>query len=179
MVDVLHVVYAIESIDVYGLDDHDLFRRSNREMNIQNAISMSVGILYIIPIILYFLTKQSIHIKGWVGLLGTLGLSEMLKSDFIKESNPRPRGARDCNLFCNNGDQSGRPGMPSGHSSTVAYFTSFYYQQTSNPWIKCGLIAYAGLVMLSRYLKRCHSLQQIAAGTVLGIAMSTLTYKLS
>ena len=175
----LHVVYAIESIDVYGLDDHDLFRRSNREMNIQNAISMSVGILYIIPIILYFLTKQSIHIKGWVGLLGTLGLSEMLKSDFIKESNPRPRGARDCNLFCNNGDQSGRPGMPSGHSSTVAYFTSFYYQQTSNPWIKCGLIAYAGLVMLSRYLKRCHSLQQIAAGTVLGIAMSTLTYKLS
>ena len=177
--DVLHVVYAIESIDVYGLDDHDLFRRSNREMNIQNAISMSVGILYIIPIILYFLTKQSIHIKGWVGLLGTLGLSEMLKSDFIKESNPRPRGARDCNLFCNNGDQSGRPGMPSGHSSTVAYFTSFYYQQTSNPWIKCGLIAYAGLVMLSRYLKRCHSLQQIAAGTVLGIAMSTLTYKLS
>jgi len=176
---VLHVVYAIESIDVYGLDDHDLFRRSNREMNIQNAISMSVGILYIIPIILYFLTKQSIHIKGWVGLLGTLGLSEMLKSDFIKESNPRPRGARDCNLFCNNGDQSGRPGMPSGHSSTVAYFTSFYYQQTSNPWIKCGLIAYAGLVMLSRYLKRCHSLQQIAAGTVLGIAMSTLTYKLS
>lgn len=175
----MHVVYAIESIDVYGLDDHDLFRRSNREMNIQNAISMSVGILYIIPIILYFLTKQSIHIKGWVGLLGTLGLSEMLKSDFIKESNPRPRGARDCNLFCNNGDQSGRPGMPSGHSSTVAYFTSFYYQQTSNPWIKCGLIAYAGLVMLSRYLKRCHSLQQIAAGTVLGIAMSTLTYKLS
>lgn len=147
-------------------------------MDFQDYISMSVGLFYIIPLILYILTNQTFHLKGWLGLLSTLGISEMLKNDFIKESNPRPKGARNCNLLCNDGNQEGRPGMPSGHSSTVVYFTSFYYQHTTNPWIKGLLVLYALLVMTSRYLKRCHSLSQIAAGSMLGLFMNWLVVRM-
>ena len=139
---------------------------------------MSVALFYIIPLFLYAFTNQTFHLKGWLGLLSTLGLSEMLKNDFVKGSNPRPKGARNCNLLCNDGNQEGKPGMPSGHSSTVTFFTSFYYQQTSNPWIKGLLVVYAILVMASRYIKRCHSLQQIGAGSMLGLFMSWLVVRM-
>lgn len=147
-------------------------------MDLQDWISSSVALFYIIPLILYLFTNQTFHLKGWLGLLSTLGLSEMLKNDFVKESNPRPKGARNCNLLCNDGNQEGKPGMPSGHSSTVTFFTSFYYQQTSNPWIKGFLVVYAILVMASRYIKRCHSLQQIGAGSMLGFFMSWLVVRM-
>jgi membrane-associated phospholipid phosphatase len=133
---------------------------------------MSVGILYVIPFILYWLTGQTIHLKGWVGLMGTLGLSHMLKVDVIKEASPRPKGARDCDLLCMDGNQEGKPGMPSGHSSAATFFSAFYYQQTSNPWIKGLLVMYTLLVMTSRYLKRCHSLSQITAGGLVGLLMN-------
>jgi membrane-associated phospholipid phosphatase len=139
-------------------------------MDLQNAISMSIGIIYFIPIVLYFITRQHIHLKALYGLFGTLGLSEMLKKDFIKEMGPRPKGAKHCNLLCNDGNQEGKPGMPSGHSSTVTFFSAFYYQQTNNIWIKAGLILYAFLMMLSRYLKYCHSLPQIICGALLGLS---------
>jgi membrane-associated phospholipid phosphatase len=62
--------------------------------------------------------------------------------------------------------------MPSSHSSSVAFFSGFYYQQTDNKFIKGGLIIYAGLVMISRYLKKCHTISQIIVGALLGVSLS-------
>jgi len=148
-------------------------------MSIPQAISMSIFILYIIPICLYFYTKDPIHIKAFIGLLGTNILSEFIKHFCIKDSNPRPEGAADCNLLCNNGNQEGKPGMPSSHSATTAFFTSFYYQQTNNGFIHSGLIGYNILMMMSRYLMKCHTIPQIVVGTLLGIGISLgVTYHL-
>ena len=147
-------------------------------MNLQDLISMSVGILYVIPFILYGMTHQTIHLKGWLGLMGTLGVSHMLKVDVVKEASPRPKGARDCDLLCMDGNQEGKPGMPSGHSSAATFFSAFYYQQTSNPWIKGALVLYTLLVMTSRYLKKCHSLSQITAGGLVGLLMNYLVQTL-
>jgi membrane-associated phospholipid phosphatase len=139
---------------------------------VQDLISMSAALLYAVPVIGYMLSGNLIHIKAFLGLFATMGLGESIKYFIIKELSPRPKGAYDCNLWCNDGSQEGKPGMPSGHSSQATFFASFYYDQTGNEWIRAGLVLYALLVMISRYLKRCHTIPQIAAGALLGWTMS-------
>jgi len=135
-------------------------------------ISMSAALLYVVPIIGYIVNNNYIHIKALLGLLATTGIGEFIKHYIIKEGSPRPKGAKDCNLWCNDGKQDGRPGMPSGHSSQVTFFASYYYGQTKNEWIRAGLIVYALLVMFSRYEKHCHTVPQILAGALLGFIIS-------
>lgn len=141
-------------------------------MGLQDLISLSAALLYVVPVIGYVLSGNFIHIKAILGLFVTMGLGESIKYYIIKDLSPRPKGAYDCNLWCNDGVQEGKPGMPSGHSSQATFFASFYYDQTNNEWIRSSLILYALLVMTSRYLKRCHTLPQIATGALLGWSMS-------
>jgi len=136
-----------------------------------DLISMSVGILYFIPLIFYIITKNPVHLKAFVGAGSTTIISETLKK-LIGKISPRPYGAKNCNLQCDDGNQSGQPGMPSSHSATVAFFSAFYFQETNNIFVKAALIGYAGLVMTSRYVKRCHSIPQIVGGTILGVSLS-------
>jgi membrane-associated phospholipid phosphatase len=141
-------------------------------MSLQNIISISVGLLYIIPLALYFVTDDLIHIKAFVGIIGTTFVSESIKYLLIGKGSVRPKGATDCNLLCTDGNQAGKPGMPSSHSANAAFFSGFYFTQTDNPLIKTILVLYAGLVMLSRYLKRCHTISQIVTGAALGLSIS-------
>lgn len=140
-------------------------------MNVPDLISMSVGILYLIPLILYIITQNPIHLKGFIGVGGTTIISESIKYILGKVS-PRPNGAKNCNLLCNDGNQSGQPGMPSSHSATVAFFSAFYFQETNNLMIKTLLVGYTGLVMASRYMKKCHTINQIVGGALLGVSLS-------
>lgn len=142
-------------------------------MNMMNIISMSTGLLYIIPLIIYYITGNIIHFKAFLGVSGTTIISETIKYFFIGKKSPRPNGATDCNMLCNDGNQSGKPGMPSSHSASVAFFYGFYAQQsTINPIIQNILLGYTLLVMMSRYIKRCHSLSQIIVGAILGLSLS-------
>lgn len=146
-------------------------------MSLWNFLSMSVGVVFIIPFILYYTTGNILHFKAFLGLAGTTIISETIKYFFIGKNSPRPKGAKDCDLLCIDGNQEGRPGMPSSHSAEVAFFSGFYLQQTSNPIIKSALIIYAGLVMLSRYFKRCHTIGQIVTGCILGLSLSWITVR--
>ena len=141
-------------------------------MDLLNIISFSVIIVYIIPLALFLYTRQVIHLFGLTGVYGTMAISEFIKYYIIQDASPRPKGAMNCNLACDDGNQEGKPGMPSSHSAEVAFFSSFYYQQTTNPIIRGILIVYALLVMASRYLKRCHTFNQIGVGAILGITLS-------
>jgi membrane-associated phospholipid phosphatase len=147
-------------------------------MNIVNLISMSVVLLYIILPVLYVITKNVIHIKALLGVIGTTFISETLKYFFIGDLSPRPKGAKNCNLLCNDGNQAGRPGMPSSHSAEAAFILGFYYQQYDNIYIRLSLVIYTCLVMLSRYLKKCHTLNQVFAGAFLGLLLSWLSVRL-
>ena len=140
-------------------------------------ISMSAGLLYGIPLVLYYFTGDATQLKALVGMIGTTALSEGIKKFIIKDANPRPQGALNCNLLCNDGNQSGRPGMPSSHSAQVAFFTGFYIQIIDNRFIKILLIVYAAAVMLSRYLKRCHTINQIVVGATFGLILSYLVVR--
>jgi len=137
-----------------------------------DAISISAAFMYVVPIIGWLTNENIIHIKAFIGLVATTGINEFIKHYIINDASPRPKGAMDCNLWCNDGKQEGKPGMPSGHSSQVTFFASFYYHQTRNVWIRAGLVIYALLVMFSRYAKHCHTLPQIAAGALLGWTVS-------
>jgi membrane-associated phospholipid phosphatase len=138
-------------------------------MKTLDIISFSTGFLYIISFVLYTITGAEYHIKGAIGLGLTVGLSEFIKKFIIKDISPRPQGAKDCNLLCNDGNQAGKPGMPSSHSAAVAFFTVYYFNYSDNIIIKSFLVLYTILVAVSRYLKRCHTIYQIGSGLTFGL----------
>ena len=133
-----------------------------------NALSMSIGLLYVVPVIGFLTTWDLFHIRVAVALVSTLFFGEAIKHFVIGKASPRPPGARDCNLWCNDGARGGEPGMPSTHTSNVVLFSVLYGSYTENPWIRAGLVMYAVLMMMSRYQKQCHTLSQILAGAALG-----------
>ena len=52
-------------------------------MNVLDTISMSVISLYIIPFLLYIFTGNYIHLKAFLGIIGTTIISETIKYFFI------------------------------------------------------------------------------------------------
>jgi membrane-associated phospholipid phosphatase len=114
------------------------------------------------------------HLVALFGTIGTTILSEVLKLGFIKKLSPRPDGAKNCNLMCNDGIQSGQPGMPSSHSAQVSFFTGFYLQYSTNIYVKIALAIYALFVMVSRYIKKCHTIKEIIVGSRFGFGLSYL-----
>ena len=145
-------------------------------MNFQDFISSSILIIYIIPIVLYGITHKPYHKIAFIGALATNSISEIIKHVFIKDISPRPEGAINCNIMCTNGNQEGKPGMPSSHAATIVFFTTYYYCHTRNFHIRAILIGYAVLVMMSRYHKRCHTVPQIMVGALLGWSMGMLLH---
>jgi membrane-associated phospholipid phosphatase len=143
-------------------------------MTFFDLISMSVGLLYIAPFAFYYITNNGYHIKILLGLVGTTVLSETIKYKVIGDLSPRPTGAKNCNFLCTDGKQSGAPGMPSSHSAEVAFFSGAYYQLTDSTFLKTCIVIYAALVMYSRHIKRCHTINQIVAGALLGLSLSWL-----
>lgn len=79
--------------------------------------------------------------------------------------------------------------MPSSHAAITTYFVATYLylnyvnninninNKTINYTYNSGLILYLYLVLLSRYKKHCHSLQQLVAGTSLGLFVFLYQYK--
>jgi membrane-associated phospholipid phosphatase len=138
-----------------------------------DALSVSTGLTYLAPLILFIMTNNPIHIKAFIGIGSTTIISESLKPFFSKLS-PRPSQALNCNLLCNDGPQGGRSGMPSSHSATVAFLTGFYISEIDSIIGKLFLVGYAILVMASRYVKNCHTIPQIIIGALLGFSLSLL-----
>ena len=146
--------------------------------SIYNTISSSILIAYFVPIFLTIYKSDIAQLKGFVGVFATTFFVDILKLHVIGMSNPRPAGARDCNLFNTDGPQSGAPGMPSGHAATAAFFAGYYFQETNNVYLRILLIAYAILIMYSRYMKHCHTIPQLLVGSIIGIAGSYIVHRL-
>ena len=86
----------------------------------------------------------------------------------------RPCDAYDCNYLCNNGRCNNNPGFPSGHvvfATTLAYML-YNTRQCSliEALIFCSIFAY------TRYVKKCHTIQQVLAGVVLGVLYGKLYF---
>lgn len=146
-------------------------------------ISQSLFIIIGLPYLLYLITFD----LRWLHVILFSTIS-ILIHDIIKRlsigSNlqflKRPQGANNCDLCSKNGDQSGKPGFPSGHVTTaVSFFTSIYllFPEYRMGSLIVGII-YTLLMAWSRISKKCHTLLQTVAGTVLGFSIPTLlSYK--
>jgi hypothetical protein len=134
---------------------------------IWDYISMSTGLLYFIPLLLYINTGQYYHLKYFLGFILTVASSEFIKLNFIKDASVRPSKAYNCDLLCTDGAQGGKPGMPSSHVASVAYIITCYISK-QNSIINLIMIIYGILVAASRYIKYCHTINQIIVGTLFG-----------
>lgn len=142
-----------------------------------DLLSVSVSLLYAVPWIRYAMTNNLQELRAFWGMIGTVVLNETLKHAVIGKASPRPAQATNCNLWANDGPQGGRPGMPSGHSAHVSFFTGYYLQTLAPSLWTWLLISYALLVMFSRWTKSCHSLPQILSGSALGFLLSVLVVR--
>lgn len=145
-----------------------------------DLVSFSTAFFPFIFLTKYYLEKDFIYIYALSGLLILNIFNERIKYS-IFYNDVRPQGALNCNLFNNDGNQSGRPGMPSGHTSITTYFFLTYLYILYLKKNKIGLESlfmalYLSLVMYSRYYKRCHTIPQIAAGGLLGSLWFLLFY---
>jgi membrane-associated phospholipid phosphatase len=118
------------------------------------------------------------HNIRW-GFLGILVLLSMATTDFVKRITAdlpytwlkRPNGARNCNTSLSDGDQSGRPGFPSGHcTGTATFWVGVWILAPSAYKIHVGIVGTVGILsmMWARYKKRCHTALQTIVGTILG-----------
>lgn len=143
-------------------------------MILWNAISIAAPLIAVgLPIIGYLYSNNIQHIYALMGSIGTTLLTETLKYKLFY-NNTRPKGAYGCNLFCTDGDQSGKPGMPSNHSSTTAFITTYYSRYMNSPAVSMILFSYYMFVAVARYVKRCHSIEQIFTGGLLGVVIGML-----
>jgi membrane-associated phospholipid phosphatase len=140
-------------------------------------ISQSLMLIIGAPYLLYIITYDTRWLHVIIYSTLAIIIHDIIKRlsigsnlEFLK----RPQGANNCDLCSKNGDQSGKPGFPSGHlTSTVSFFTSIYLlfpeYRTGSLWV--GII-YTLLMAWSRINKKCHTLLQTIAGTVLGFGVS-------
>lgn len=158
-----------------------------------NLVSVSLVGLFAYPILQYVITADLRYLLFLSGLAVSTLTTTLLKyitQKTIKDPNKhdylfRPSGATDCDLFCRDGDRSQKPGMPSGHMSTTAFFTSYIYLNMfhNKPWTLSKWIyvawacTYIPLMAMARYIKKCHTPLQIATGFVLGLAISIILTK--
>jgi membrane-associated phospholipid phosphatase len=136
-------------------------------VSFDDAISLSLLLVYIIPIGLMFY-----DIKHYVMLLAVLFVAST--TEFMKPfiPSPRPKGAKDCNLFCEGGAVGGQPGFPSGHMGSLAVFVGLLYDAFPSPAVFLGSLLWLVLMAYSRYAKHCHTFTQIVAGTCYGLAVA-------
>jgi membrane-associated phospholipid phosphatase len=132
-----------------------------------DIISLSLIPLILSPLYFWYTTNNIYHLIGFAGIMLTSVSVEALKR-FVFSSQHRPQRAKGCDLFCLHETDEGRPGMPSGHAATVAFYGTFY--SITNPIY----IIYVILMATARYMKNCHSIPQIVAGLLFGAAFGLL-----
>ena len=146
----------------------------------ENWISVLVVPYTVTPFVIGLYTKTS----NWV-MLGILVFLSMISTACIKSLTSdmpyswlqRPVGASNCNTRMNDGNQTGRPGFPSGHCAVASTFWVGVWFLTPYSYKQCvGIVGIVGILSMiwARQEKRCHSLLQTIAGTALGTGFAFL-----
>ena len=155
-------------------------------------------IIIIVPFLSYFLTNDiSLLLLSVMLVLVDKFFTPFLKNFVFKNlmgsksypilgTGTRPKGAKDTGCFLTKKDiPSDTYGMPSGHA-TSAWFFSIYtinkiFNSSMNQITKIlGISLFIGLgfaIMYSRLIFRCHTIQQVIIGAILGSILGTLYYK--
>ena len=150
------------------------------------------------PLLGYFLTNEIDLLLLSITLLLNDGLNHFLKYNIVRPlmgnkrygilgSGARPKGAKDCGLFVGCKDPLSKKesyGMPSGHSQNVMLFSTYailtlmngnYTDRMKNiGYVLFSLLAIG--IMYSRVYLKCHTVQQVIIGGVIGLLLGYLYY---
>lgn len=151
-----------------------------KELTFHNLMSLSTILHPFIFLFVYLYTKNKIYLYGLFGLGVVYLITDLLKKNVFM-NNVRPEGAKDCDIFNSDGDVSGNPGFPSGHSSTATFTVLFFLYNLNKDKINYSsvvLLIYLFLVLYSRLYKKCHTQEQILAGVLVGSLGFFVMYKL-
>ena len=170
-------------------------------MTIKSTIE---GILRAYPVImmystllLYIMTSDFDYLYLFFALWIGEGINYNLKYNFFRPifgdnipflgRGARPYGAKQCGLFLSKKQKKKLTsyGMPSGHSQNAALFSTFLILKLLNNksnisnLIKIAYITIWGLsVMISRWVFKCHTVQQILIGAMLGSFFGFSAFKI-
>jgi membrane-associated phospholipid phosphatase len=142
-------------------------------MELANGISMSFLAVGVGPAVMFLWTGKT----WWLTLIAALfvvnAFVAALKEVFGSVGwFGRPAGAYGCDAFCLNGPVGGRPGFPSGHMTTVTMFVASLWFRFGDKRILWVGVPWIVAMAWARWFKRCHNLEQIAGGIVVGLVGS-------
>jgi membrane-associated phospholipid phosphatase len=105
-----------------------------------------------------------------IGMLLSIFLSERLKKiNYPENIRYRPKGNYRCD-YINNNNLDHTPALPSSHMTAITFYVIYQYMRGGNK-------SYFLLILLmgwARYIKNCHNLIQISAGTIFGSIFALL-----
>ena len=158
------------------------------ELTLANIISVLPLLFYgsELVVIVNKLIKNmdpTINIKYFYGLVFSTYLAQAFKYliPYPKWSYKyvmRPDGAKDCDyLSCGGVVKPNTPGMPSGHMTTTSFvIINNILKHNYSPKIIISNIILLCVMGWARITKKCHTLIQVIAGTLLGCLMGSLYF---
>ena len=134
-----------------------------------DTVSISILIVYLFPAYMFILYK---HI-WWLWFLVAV-VSANILVEGVKGLLPygRPAGAKGCDLFCIGGDVGGEPAFPSGHMTATTMFVGVMWLHYGHTYILVAGIPWILAMGWSRWVKRCHTWQQVVGGIFTGAVFS-------
>jgi len=134
-----------------------------------DSVSMSILFVYLFPTYMFILYK---HI-WWLWFLVAL-VSANIVVEGVKGVLPygRPAGAKGCDLFCVGGDVGGELAFPSGHMTATTMFVGVMWLHYGHTYILLAGIPWILAMGWSRWIKRCHTWQQVVGGIFTGAVFS-------
>lgn len=143
-------------------------------MALANAVSLSFLAAFGVPAYIYVRTGDVWFIWLISAILGTnllvAGIKELTGG--IAPIFRRPSGATGCDAFCMMGPVGGKPGFPSGHMTTATMLVAALWFRLRAPIVLWIGIPWIGAMAWARWVKQCHNMVQIMAGTVFGLVMA-------
>ena len=150
--------------------------------------------IYLYIILEYLLSYDKQNLFLFVGLFFGNILNKFFKDFIFKPligddklpivgKGTRPKGAKDCGLFKND-KLNNEYGMPSGHSQNIATFSTFlFYKNESNYQPRFTknifnfiLFGITFLIMYSRIIYKCHTVQQVILGGIIGFVFGNVLW---
>ena len=133
------------------------------------TVSISILIVYLFPAYMFILYK---HI-WWLWFLVAV-VSANIVVEGVKGLLPyaRPAGAKGCDLFCIGGNVGGEPAFPSGHMTATTMFVGVMWLHYGHTYILVAGIPWILAMGWSRWVKRCHTWQQVVGGIFTGTVFS-------
>jgi membrane-associated phospholipid phosphatase len=134
-----------------------------------DTISISILIVYLFPAYMFILYK---HIWWLCFLLAVISANIVVEG--VKGLLPygRPAGAKGCDLFCIGGGVGGEPAFPSGHMTATTMFVGVMWLHYGHTYILVAGIPWILAMGWSRWVKRCHTWQQVVGGIFTGTVFS-------